>query len=144
MVLVEKQFRALMCLMVLCGVFATAFWSTPFAKPYTPKAGSAERKAILDALRVPAQREARQPIVFHDVTIRVENGWAWVLAVSRDKSGKKLPLGDLITQGLLRKVKGRWRVQHWGVSGDIGVACAAAKAFPRAPRAIDGGVLAGC
>jgi hypothetical protein len=114
------------------------------ARPYTPKPGSAERKAILDALRVPIQREARQPIVFYNVEIRVEKGWAWVLAVSKDKSGKKLPLGDLMTQGLLHKVKGRWRVEHWGVSGDISVACAAAKAYPQAPRSIFGGVLSGC
>src|SRR5690606_2689243 len=104
-----KQFRAMMCFVVFCGVLATAFWSTPLAKPYTPKAGSAERKAILNALRVPAEKQARQKLVFHNVTIRVENGWAWVLAVSKDKSGKKLPLGDLMTQGLIRKVGGRWK-----------------------------------
>lgn len=144
MTLVGKQFRAMMCLVVFCAVLATAFWSTPLAKPYTPKPGSAERTAILNALRVPIQREAGEKIVFHHVTIRVENGWAWVVALSKDKSGKKMPLGDLMTQGLLRKVKGRWRVEHWGLSGDIGVACAAAKAYPKAPRAIFGGVLGGC
>jgi hypothetical protein len=30
----------------------------------TPEKGSAERKAILDALRVPVERELKQPIVF--------------------------------------------------------------------------------
>jgi hypothetical protein len=118
--------------------------SAAFAKPHTPAAGSAERKAILDALRVPVQREAGQKIVFYNVTIRVENGWAWVLAVSKDKTGKKMPLGDTMTQGLMHKVKGRWRVEHWGLSSDISVACAAAKAFPKAPRAIFGGVLGAC
>jgi hypothetical protein len=128
----------------ICFVVLLATTSTLLAKPYTPKAGSAERKAILDALRVPVQREARQPIVFYGVTMRVERGWAWVIAISKDKSGKKMPLGDLATQGLLHKVRGRWRVEHWGVSGDIGVACAAAKAYPQAPRAIFGATLQGC
>jgi hypothetical protein len=125
---------------VLCLLAATALQ----AKPYTPKPGSAERKAILDALRVPVQREAKQAIVFHDVTLRVERGWAWVVCIAYDKSGKKLPLGDLATNGLLRKVRGRWQVLHWGVAGDIGVACAAARQYPQAPRAIFGGVLGGC
>jgi hypothetical protein len=114
------------------------------AKPHTPKPGSAERKAILDALRVPIQREARQAIVFYNVQLKVEKGWAWVSAISKDKSGKKMPLGDLATQGLLHKVNGRWRVEHWGVSGDISVVCAAAKAYPQAPRSLFGRVLSYC
>jgi len=115
-----------------------------FAKPHTPKAGSAERKAILDALRVPIRREAKQAVVFYDVTMRVESGWAWVVCITKDKTGKKLPLGDIATQGLMHKVKGKWIVEHWGLSGDISVACAAAKAYPKAPRAIFGEVLSGC
>lgn len=115
-----------------------------FARPYSPKAGSGERKDILDALRVPAQKRARQPIVFHNVDIKVENGWAWTLAVARDKSGKKLPLGDLMTCGLLRKINGRWTVLHWGVAGDITIACDAKRRYPQAPRGIFGGVIDGC
>jgi hypothetical protein len=134
-----------LCVTLLLGAGSTPMlMNAALAKPHTPAAGSAERKAILNALRVPAQRQARQQIVFYNVTIRVENGWAWVLAVSKDKTGKKMPLGDLMTQGLLHKESGRWRVKHWGVSGDISVACEAAKAFPKAPRAIFGGVLGGC
>jgi hypothetical protein len=123
---------------VLCCVSAL------LAKPYSPRPGSAERKAILDALRVPIQREAGQTIVFYGVNIKVEKGWSWVSAISKDKTGKKLPLGDLATQGLLHKVKGRWRVEHWGVSGDISVVCAAAKAYPQAPRSLFGSVLGYC
>jgi hypothetical protein len=118
--------------------------STSFAWPYTPKPGSLERRQILNALRVPAEKQAKQKIVFYDVTLRVENGWAWTLAIARDQTGKKLPLGDLMTCGLLRKVNGQWEVLHWGVAGDIGVACAAAKKYPAAPKAIFGGVLSGC
>ena len=129
--------------LVVCCMFLLGLTSTLLAKPYTPKPGSAERKAILDALRVPAEKRARQKIVFHDVTMRVENGWAWTIAVARDKTGKKLPLGDLMTCGLLRKTKGRWRVLHWGVAGDISVACEAMKKYPQAPRGIFGGIQ-GC
>jgi hypothetical protein len=131
--LVPMSLSLLLCLAAFCS-----------AKPHTPAPGSAERKAILDALRVPIQREAKQAIVFHQVEMKVERGWAWVSAISMDKSGKRMPLGDLATQGLMHKVSGRWRVEHWGVSGDIGVVCAAAKAFPKAPRSIFGSTLSAC
>ena len=116
-----------------------------FAKPYTPKAGSAERKAILNSFRVPIQREANgQTVVFYDVLLRVEKGWAYVSAIAKDKTGKKLVVGDAASIGLLHKESGRWVVKHWGVASDISVTCAAAKAYPQAPRAIFGATLSAC
>ena len=132
-----RRFGLALCL-VLC------FGSLLAAAPYTPKPGSAERKAILDALRMPVEREARQKVVFYGVSIKVEKGWAFVHAISMDKAGKKAVLGDLDTAGLLRKQNGRWKVLHWGVAGDIGVVCEAAKKYPNAPKAIFGGALGGC
>ncbi len=127
----------LSCLVLLgCGYLSAA--------PYTPKPGSSERQAILNALRVPVEKEARQKVVFHGVSIKVEKGWAFVHAISMDKAGKKAVLGDLDTGGLLRKQNGRWKVLHWGVAGDIGVVCDAAKKYPHAPKAIFGGALGGC
>jgi len=118
--------------------------STPFAAPYSPKAGSKERSAILNALRVPVEKQAKQKIVFYSVTMRVEKGWAFVTCLSKDPSGKRYPLGELNTDGLLRKINGRWKVLHWGVAGDISVACDTAQKYPKAPKAIFGGVLGGC
>ncbi|MDQ3814501.1 MAG: hypothetical protein M3347_11190 [Armatimonadota bacterium] len=114
------------------------------AKPYTPKAGSAERKAILDALRKPVEKEAKQHVIFYDVSLRVEKGWAFVTAISKDQTGRKLVLGDLATSGLLRKKGARWQVLHWGVAGDISVTCEAAKKYPKAPRSIFGATLSAC
>jgi hypothetical protein len=122
-----------LCLGAVCG-----------AKPYTPKPGSPERKAILDALRKPVEKEAKQHVVFHNVSLRVEKGWAFVNAISMDRSGKKLVLGDLATSGLLRKTAGHWQVLYWGVAGDISVTCEAAKRYPQAPRSIFGATLSGC
>lgn len=132
-----RSFGVAFCLMLLAGNFLAA-------APYTPKPGSPERKAILDALRAPVEREARQKVVFHNVSLKVEKGWAFVHAISMDRAGKKAVLGDLDTAGLLRKQNGRWKVLHWGVAGDIGVVCEAAKKYPQAPRAIFGGALGGC
>lgn len=132
-----RRFALALCVVLCLGGLLCA-------APYTPKPGSPERKAILNALRVPVEREARQKVVFHGVSIKVEKGWAFVHAISMDKAGKKAVLGDLDTAGLLRKQNGRWKVLHWGVAGDISVVCEAAKKYPQAPKAIFGGALGGC
>lgn len=128
----------------ICFALLMCFGSALIAKPYSPKPGSAERKAILNALRVPVEKEAKQKVVFHGVNIKVENGWAFVHSFAMDKAGKKAVLGDLDTSALLRKIKGRWKVLHWGVAGDVSVPCDAYKKYPKAPRSIFGEVLNAC
>ena len=71
-------------------------------------------------------------------------GLGHVTCLSKGKTGKKYPLGELNTDGLLRKINGRWKVLHWGVAGGIGAACDAYKKYPKALKAIFGGVLGGC
>ena len=44
----------------------------------TPKVGSAERKAVLDAARVPVEKDLGQAIVFQVKTLRVTPEWAFV------------------------------------------------------------------
>lgn len=128
---------------LFCFALVLLIAGNVYAKPYTPKPGSVERKAILNALRIPVQREAKQAVTFYGVDIKAQDGWAWVMCSVRDKAGKKR-LFEVDTFGLVRKSKGRWRTLHWGIAGDIGVACDAAKKYPQAPRAIFGGVLSGC
>ena len=128
----------------VCFALLMCFESALFAKPYSPKPGSAERKAILNALRVPAEKEAKQKVVFYSVDIKIDKGWAFLHCMAMDKTGKKYVLGDLDTSALLRKINGRWKVLHWGVAGDISVACDAYKKYPKAPRSIFGEVLNAC
>jgi hypothetical protein len=44
---------------------------------YTPEKGSPERKAILDALRVPVERDLKQKIVFVTDDLKVQGRWAF-------------------------------------------------------------------
>ena len=99
----------------------------------TPKPGSAERKAILDALRVPVQRDLKMPVIFvvhkpvHD--LRVKQGWAFVVAEFRHSNGD--PMGPAYFAethggsssdacGLLHLVHGRWRiVDHMTGPSDV-------------------------
>ena len=108
---------------------------------YTPKPGSPERKAIMDALRVPVQKDLKMPIIFvvapaePDGYFRVKQGWAFVYAEFRHSDGA--PMGPVYyapadgnisadAAALLHRVHGRWHVLvhivggtdipwvHWG------------------------------
>jgi hypothetical protein len=91
--------------------------------PQTPKPNSSERKAIIDSLRVPVEKQLKQKVVFRIRHLRVQNGWAFLEAVPQQPDGK--PVDYTITPhrtafeagafedailGLLRKEKGEWRV----------------------------------
>lgn len=91
--------------------------------PQTPKPNSLERKAIIDTLRAPVEKELKQKVVFRIRRLKVQNGWAFVQGVPQQPGGK--PVNYRITQhqtaieagafddgilALLRKEKGEWRV----------------------------------
>ncbi|HEX8210996.1 MAG TPA: hypothetical protein VF584_12550 [Longimicrobium sp.] len=49
--------------------------------PRTPAPGSSERRAILDALRPSVDRAIGESVIFADVHVAVEDGWAYVRAM---------------------------------------------------------------
>ncbi|HEX8686792.1 MAG TPA: hypothetical protein VF736_21215 [Pyrinomonadaceae bacterium] len=90
---------------------------------YTPAPGSAERKAITDALRAPVERELRQKVVFKVDGLKVQGGWAFLRGVPQTPDGGRLDYKatsyrQQVEEGvfddgvvaLLRKQAGRWRV----------------------------------
>lgn len=88
---------------------------------YTPEKGSPERKAILDALRVPVERDLKQKIVFITDTFNVQGSWAFVSGRPTKPDGGDPDLSGTEWEGeeeffdnnffgLLRKTGGRWRV----------------------------------
>lgn len=119
-------------------------------RPTTPPPGSPLRKAILDALRRPVEKELRPPIVFQVRTLRVLPGWAFVSAEPQRPEGKpvdfrKIPMyRELIDQqifdgpslyALLQQVRGRWKyITH--VIGPTDVAWADWDERFGAPRAL--------
>jgi hypothetical protein len=93
---------------------------------YTPKSGSTERKAIMDAVRVPAEKEFRQEVIFKVDILRVAGDWAYArvsptlpngaeIDFSRTKYRKQIELGAFDPQGeaLLRREDGEWKVLEW-------------------------------
>ena len=85
-----------------------------------------ERKAVLDALRPAVERKLGPNVEFVVQVIRVENGWAFVMADPQRKGGKPIDgwkifgehfgnMDGLRTEAVLRKRNGRWQVVDWGI-----------------------------
>ena len=138
-------------------VFLTtaSLWAIPLQAPAqsaatTPKAGSAERKAMMDALRVPVQKFLKQRVIFVVNRLNVQRGWGFVIAVPEQPNGKPIDFShtryaaavragafDGQAIGLLKKSGNRWRV----VTYNIGATDVVYEDWDRkfgAPRAIFG------
>ncbi len=92
----------------------------------TPAPGSEERKAIMDALRVPAKKDLGVTVVFKVDRLRVAGDWAFARVVptlpdggqvdySKTRFKKQIDLGAFDPQGeaLLRLEGGEWKVLEW-------------------------------
>jgi len=105
-------------------LIAIVFASTLSAQSvYTPEKGSPERKAILDALRVPVERELKQKIVFVADNFNVQGNWAFVGGRPQGADGgspdySRTQYANALDSGafdnnffaLLKKTGGKWRV----------------------------------
>ena len=118
---------ALLCLPALAAPEAT----------YEPKPGSAERKAIMEAMRTPVSKFVGQRVIFTG-TVKVSGNWATFSGDAAPNEGKPVN-GDaefaleLDLFALLRKTDGKWTVLHWDFSGDAGPMIEARAKFPDAP-----------
>jgi hypothetical protein len=105
---------------------------------YTPKPGSAERKAIIDALRKPVMKKVKTRVIFELGYFKVRDGWAMVSGSALKADGTRF--GDEYLWGevtaLLRKEKKTWRVLVWGFASGTDVFEEARQKYPRAPRSI--------
>lgn len=63
----------------------------PRAQAVTPPAGSPERAAILDSLRLRAESELGQPVEFVIGQMRLLGEWAYVAAKPQRKGGGPIP-----------------------------------------------------
>ena len=90
---------------------------------YTPEKGSLERKAILDGLRVPVEKELKQKIVFVVDHLKVQGAWAFVSGTPQNENGERpdyrgTPYQEAIDASmfdnnyfaLLKKTGRKWRV----------------------------------
>ena len=95
---------------------------------HEPEKGSSERKAILDALRVPVERDLKQKIVFAPDHFRVQGAWAFISGSPQNANGgrpnyRNTKYRDAVDSGafdhnffaLLRRTGGKWRVTTYAL-----------------------------
>ena len=115
---------------------------------YTPEKGSPERKAILDALRLPIERDLKQKVVFVADNFKVQGNFAFVSGIPQNSSGgdpdyARTKYADQVDSGafdnnffaLLKKTGGKWRVATYAI-GCTDVCYAYWWREHRAPKAI--------
>ena len=87
---------------------------------------SSERKAVLDAMRPAVEAKLGSGVEFVVTLLRVENGWAFVIADPQRKGGKPIDgwrifgehfgnMDGLRTEAVLRKQRGRWKLVDYGI-----------------------------
>ena len=113
------------CAVLLCSLLIVA--GSAFAQTaHTPPAGSAERKAIMDALRAPAERDVGRKVIFRVQHLRVAGDWAFARVVPLQPDGREIDYSrtkyaeaeaegafDAEGEALLRRRGGAWQVIEW-------------------------------
>jgi hypothetical protein len=111
----------------LLFVFAVASVSMA-QKVYTPEKGSAERTAILNALRIPVEKELKQKIQFSVQEFKSNGTWAFMSGEPQNMNGGRpnyrgTEYQEAIDAGifddnffaLLKKAGGKWKVVTYAI-----------------------------
>ena len=98
------------------------------AVPHVPEKGSVERKAIVDALRAPIEKQLKQPVIFKIDHLKVQNNWAFLSGRPQNSDGSAIDYTNTVYQdavdsgafddgivALLRKVNSKWTVVQYVV-----------------------------
>lgn len=106
-------------------------------KAHTPQPGTPERQALMDALRVPAEKDLGREVVFQVHHLKVADDWAYARVTPIQPNGAKIDfsrtkyredveqgLFDPQGEALLRRRNGAWEVLEWvfGATDVSGVA----------------------
>ena len=135
-------------LIIYSAVIIAACSSIAAQPAYTPEKGSAERAAILDALRIPVERDLKQKIVFAADHFKVQGNWAYLSGAPQAAAGgqpnyRKTKYWDAVDSGafdhnffaLLKKTAGKWKVTVYAI-GCTDVCYADWSSEFKAPKAI--------
>ncbi len=107
-------------------VFAAASFAQQAA--YTPDRNSADWKAVLDALRVPVEKELKQKIKFAVQNFKMQGSWAFVNGAPQNSAGgepdyRNTKYAEQVNDGafdnnfqaLLKKTGGKWKVVTFAI-----------------------------
>lgn len=120
----RNQIIVLVMLIISC--VPTTVWARA-VQVSTPKPGSALRKAIMDGLRIPVEKDLHQKVVFVVNRLSVQGNWAFTITIPKQPNGKNVDyqktafrnevkpgeaVGDAFSGeviALLRKRNGHWK-----------------------------------
>lgn len=114
--------------LILALITATFVCSLSAQTVYTPEKGSAERKSILDVLRIPVEKDLKQRIVFAAEHFNVSGNWAFLGGRPQNASGgepnyRNTKYWEEVDSGafdnnffaLLKKTAGKWKVVTYAI-----------------------------
>lgn len=94
----------------------------------TPKQGSAERKSIMEAMRIPIEKDLKQRVIFQVDHLKVQGQWAFFSGKNLTRAGKKIDYRktrykeaiehgafDDWTCALLKKTGKKWKVIQYAI-----------------------------
>lgn len=97
-------------------------------KATTPTAGSKERKALMDALRVPFEKQLGKPVIFVVTWLKVSGNFAMWEGEPKRTGGKPIDwkktkfaedyeqgMIDQISMALIKKSAGKWKVVEYAI-----------------------------
>ncbi len=106
--------------------FALCAFTAVAQGPYTPKTGSAERKAIMDTLRPACERDVGQKVIFRVQHLKIIGDWALARVVPLRTNGSEIDYTktkyreaneegafDGEGEALLRREGGDWKLLEW-------------------------------
>jgi hypothetical protein len=110
----------------LLAFIALSFSVSAVAQTYTPKQGSSERKALMDALRIPVEKELNKKVVFKVDHLKVQGNFAFMRGVPQQPSGARMDYRGTAYQqaikagffddwicALWRNQNGKWQVVRY-------------------------------
>jgi hypothetical protein len=96
------------------------------AVPHVPEKGSVERKTIVDALRVPVEKQLKQAVIFKIDHLKVQNNWAFLSGRPQASDGSAIDYTNTVYQdavdsgafddgivALLHQINGKWKVVQY-------------------------------
>jgi hypothetical protein len=117
--------KLILTALLFTAAAAAALPSAAKECPYTPARGSAERQAIMDAIRTPVSKALGQPVIFVVSNLNVCGRWAFFAGEPQQPNGRPVDwtigtyadavahdmCGEFV-HALLVKKDGRWRVRE--------------------------------
>lgn len=135
-------------LIIYSALIIAACSSIVAQSAYTPEKGSAERTAILNALRIPVERDLKQKIVFAADHFKMQGNWAYLSGAPQALNGgrpnyRNTKYWDAVDSdafdhnffALLKKAGGKWKVTVYAI-GCTDVCYADWPSEFKAPKAI--------